>query len=123
MDSLDTNLDDLATTVDASEMLDTTDEGRLTSPLFSGARSKCYPAQCFWFSGTFKRGRPMRDTDPFSNIGKPVQDVESFSSFQRSLLKGKRNRELESVQDSQIEKVRMLSRQKGLHEFLEKRVD
>ena len=29
---VDTNLDDLATTVDASEMIDTTDVGRLTSP-------------------------------------------------------------------------------------------
>ena len=65
----------------------------------------------------------MRDTDPFSSIGKPMQDVESFSSFKGSLLKGKRNRDLESVQDSQIEKVRILSKQKGLHEFLEKRAD
>ena len=24
--------------------------------VFSGARSKCSPIQCFWFSGTFKRG-------------------------------------------------------------------
>ena len=30
--SLDPNLDDLASTVDASEMIDTTDVGRLTSP-------------------------------------------------------------------------------------------
>ena len=36
--SLDTNLDDLATTVDASEIHDTTDVGRLTSPLFSQER-------------------------------------------------------------------------------------
>ena len=53
-DSFDTNLDDLATTVDASEMLDTTDAGRLTSPLFSRVRSKCYPIWCFLFSDTFK---------------------------------------------------------------------
>ena len=33
--SLDTNLDDLATTVDASEVYDTADVGRLTSPLVS----------------------------------------------------------------------------------------
>ena len=36
--SPDTNLDDLATTVDASEMLDTTEVGRLTSPLCSQER-------------------------------------------------------------------------------------
>ena len=35
---LDTNLDDLATKVDASEMIDTTDVGRFTSPLFSQER-------------------------------------------------------------------------------------
>ena len=55
-DSLDMNLDDLATTLDASAMIDTTDVV-LTSPMFfSGARSTCYPIQCFWFSDTFKRG-------------------------------------------------------------------
>ena len=32
--SLDTNLDDLATTVDASDVHDTTEMGQLTSPLF-----------------------------------------------------------------------------------------
>ena len=31
----------------------------------------------------------MRDTDLFSSIGRPVRDVESFSSFERPLLKGK----------------------------------
>ena len=36
--SLDTNVDDLATTLDASEVCDTTDVGRLTSPLFSQER-------------------------------------------------------------------------------------
>ena len=36
--SLDTNLDDLATNVDASEVYDTTDMGRLTSPRFSQER-------------------------------------------------------------------------------------
>ena len=55
-DSLDQKLDDLSTTVDASEVYDRSDMGRLTSPLFSGARSECYPTQCFWLSDTFKRG-------------------------------------------------------------------
>ena len=35
---LDTNVDDLATTLDTSEVYDTTDVGRLTSPLFSKER-------------------------------------------------------------------------------------
>ena len=39
-DSLDTNLEDLANTVDAFEMLDTTDVGRMTSPLFSQKREE-----------------------------------------------------------------------------------
>ena len=58
----------------------------------------------------------MQDTDLFTSIGKSVSDtdllgigkrvrgVESFSNVERSLSKGKRNRELESVQLSQIEK-------------------
>ena len=36
--SLDTNLDDFATTVDASEFVNTTEVGQLTSPLFSQER-------------------------------------------------------------------------------------
>ena len=50
----------------------------------------------------------MRDVDPFSSFGKP-------------LSKGGRNRELERVQDSQMEKERILSEQK--HDFLEKKGD
>ena len=38
--SPDTNLDDLAITVDASEIHNTVDVGRLASPLFLRARSK-----------------------------------------------------------------------------------
>ena len=39
------------------------------------------------------------------------------------LSNSKRNRELESVQLSQMEKERILSEQKSLHEFLEKKAD
>ena len=31
----------------------------------------------------------MRDTDLFSSIGRPVRDVEYYSSFERPLLKAK----------------------------------
>ena len=69
------------------------------------------------------RGKTMRDVDPFSSLGKPVRDFEHFSSFERPMLKGKRNRELEGVQPSKMEKERILSAQKRLHEFLEKEAD
>ena len=49
--SLDTNVDDLATTLDAFEGCDTTDVGRLTSPLFSQE-----PGRCLLFSDTSKHG-------------------------------------------------------------------
>ena len=105
--SLDTNLDDLATTVDAFEMLDTTYVGRMTSPLFSQERE--VNAIKFSVSGSQAHscvGRAMRDVDPFSSIGKLVREIEPFSSFERPLSKGKRNRESESVQLSQMDKER-----------------
>ena len=50
--------------------------------------------------------------------GEPVRDAESFSSFEKPLLKGKRNREMENVQLSQMGKERILSEQNTLHDFL-----
>ena len=104
--SLDTNLDDLTTTVDASEIIDTTGVGQLTSPILSQERG--VSADPFNVSGSqalSSVGRPMRDTDLFSSNGGPVRDVESFSSFEKPLSKGKRIRELESVQLSEMEKI------------------
>ena len=46
----------------------------------------------------------MRDTYLSSSIGKPVRGVESVSNVERSSSKGKRNRELEKVQLSLMEK-------------------
>ena len=43
--SFDSDLDDLATIVDASEIIDTTG-GTVDFTTFSGARSKCLPIQC-----------------------------------------------------------------------------
>ena len=55
--SLDTILDDLATTVNASEVYGTTENGTVDfTTVFSGARNKCCPTRCFQFSGTFERG-------------------------------------------------------------------
>ena len=56
--SFDADFDNLATTVAASEM--PRHKRRVTvdfTTVFSGARSKCHPIQCFWFSRTFKRGK------------------------------------------------------------------
>ena len=41
----------------------------------------------------------------------------------RSLSKGKRNRELESVHLSQIEKETSLSEQRSLHDYLDKKAE
>ena len=55
--SLDTNVGDLATTLDASEVYDTTDVGRLTAPLFSQEREvNATPFSVCLFSDTFKHG-------------------------------------------------------------------
>ena len=82
--SLDANLDDLAATVYASEIIDTTEVGQFTSPLFSQERE--VSANPFSVSGSQTHSsvvRPMRDTDLFSSIGRPVRDVESFSRFEK----------------------------------------
>ena len=100
-DRLDTNLDDLATSVDASEVYDTTAVGRLTSPLFSQGREVSAHHSVFLF---------LRQVEPFSSFGKP-------------LSKGKRNRDLESVQDSQLIRERILSEQRDIHDFFEKKAD
>ena len=121
-DSLDTNFDLLATTVDASEMLNTTDVGRLTSPLFSEEREVNANPFCVYGSETHSSVESsMRDRDPFSSIEKPVRDVMSFSSFERLLLKGERNRELKSVQLSHMEKERTLTRLSDAQAELDRR--
>ena len=82
-DSLDTNLDDLATTVDASERIDTTDVQRLTSPLFSQEREvSATPVGVSCSQTQTSVGRPTRDTDLFSSIGR--ERSETLSLFQVS---------------------------------------
>ena len=90
--SLDTNFDDLATAVDASDMIDTTDVGLLTSPLFSQEHEvSAIPCSVSGFKTHASVERSRRDVGPFASFGKP-------------LSKGERHRELESVQPSQMEK-------------------
>ena len=54
----------------------------------------------------------VRDMDLFSSIGKLVRGVDSLSNVERSLSKGTRNRELESVQLSQMEMEKIPSEEK-----------
>ena len=61
---------------------------------------------------------PWHDTDP-RGIGKLARGVESFSSVERSLSEGKLDRELESMQLSQLEKSGILSERRSLHEYVE----
>ena len=51
------------------------------------------------------------------------RDVDPFPSFGRPLSKGKRNRDLESVQDSRLERERFLSERRDIHDFLQKKAD
>ena len=96
--SLDTNADDLATTLDASDI---SDVRRLTSPLFSQEREV----------GAIPFG--VSCSQPHSTIGKPRRDDDRCAGFQKSLSRWKRkiSRDSESVQDSQMERERMLSEQ------------
>ena len=87
--------------------------GQLTSPLFSQERE--VSAIVFSVSGSRTHSSvliPIRDTVLFSNIGRSVRDVDSCSSLEEPLSKGKRSRELESVQLSQVESGRILSARK-----------
>ena len=52
-----------------------------------------------------------------------MRDVEPFSSFGKPLTKGKRNPELESVQDSLIARERILSRQRNVFDLFQKKAD
>ena len=97
--SLDTNVDDLATAVDASETHDTTDAGRLTSPLFSQVREVSAIPLMFLVLRHFQAWRDPRG---------------ALIRFRRleTVVEKQRNRELESVQDFQRERERILSGQR-----------
>ena len=85
--------------------------GRLTSPLFSQEREVSaipFSASC---------------SQTHSSMDKSRRDVEQLSSFGKPLSKSKRNRDLEIVQDSQMERGRILSEQRDLRGFPEKKAD
>ena len=91
----------------------TTEMGQLTSPLFSQEREVSANPFCVSCSQTHSSVEKSRqDVDPFSSVEKSRLGVEPFSTFEKRLSKGKRNRELESEQDSQMEKERILSEQR-----------
>ena len=71
--SYDTNLDDPATTVDASEVYDTTGVGRLTSSRFAQEREAgavSSGVSCSQTHSCVEKSR--RDVEPFSSFGKPL---------------------------------------------------
>ena len=93
-------------------MPDTTDVGRLTSPLCTRERESSanpFGASCSQTHSSTEKS--VRKVESFSS-------AEPFSSFGKPLSKGKRVRDLESVQDSQMERERILSAQRGIHDFL-----
>ena len=80
--SLDTSIGDLATTLDASETIDTIEVAQFTSPPFSQERE--VSANPFSVSDSQAHSsveRPMRDTDLFSNSGDQCEVLSLPSSF------------------------------------------
>ena len=105
------NAYDLATTVDASEVCDTTDVGRLTSPLLSQEReisANPFGVLC---------------SQTHTSVEKSRRDVELCSPFGKPLSKGERNQDIGSVQGAQMERERILSEQGDIHDFLERKAD
>ena len=98
---LESNADYLATTLDASGAGDRSDVGRLTSPLFLQARGKCLP-----FIASLSHSR--------SSIEK---------SMTRNHNRRKSSRNSGSVQGSQTEREKILSEQRDLHNFFERKAD
>ena len=80
--SLNTNVDDLETTLDASEVYDTTDVGRLTSPLISQERevsATLFGVSCSQTDSSVERSR--RDVEPLSSFGEPLSKGKRKSRF------------------------------------------
>ena len=107
--SFNTDVNDLATTVAASEIAETLEVEELTSPLFTQERE--VSANLFGVSDFQQAGArgsqqqpasssvliPRQETD-LGSSGKPVRGNESFSIVERSLFRGKRDRDFEIVQ-------------------------
>ena len=99
--------------MDAFEIIDTTEVGQLTSPLFSQEREVSADPFCDYGSQTHssteksvRKVESFSSVDPHSCVERSVRNVERFSSFEpfssfeTLLSKGKRTRDLESVKDS-----------------------
>ena len=83
------NVDDLATTLDASEVCDMTDVGRLTSPLFFQQREV----------SAISFGVSCSQTQP--SMEHPSEMLSRIQASGNRCRKVKRNLDLERVQDSQ----------------------
>ena len=97
----------IATTLDASEVCDNRRGTLDFTTVFSGARSKCYLVWCLLFSDTFKHGEiQARCLSSFQALGNRCRQLKQ---------------DLGSVQDSQMERKTILSEQRDIHDFLEKK--
>ena len=78
------------------------------------------PSVSLAVASIFKRGKSLA-RHWFKEFGETRQRCSVI--VERSLSKGKRDREFESVQPSQREKQKILSERKNLHEHLDKEAD
>ena len=108
--SLELTADDLATALDASEAGDRSDVGRLASPLFPQERE----VSANTFGASFSHSH--------SSIEKSRRDMNQRASIETSMTR-KSSRDSGSVQGSQQERETILSEQRDLHNFLERKAD
>ena len=129
--SLTADTDDVRTVI-ASDITETIEAGQLTSPLITQERdvsANPFGASVFQqaaASGSQQQQASSSVINPWqtSNVGscgKPQRGDESSSNVERSLLKGRRDRDFVSVSLSQHDRERILSERRNIHEHLEKR--
>ena len=99
--------------------------GRLASPRFSQEHDvSAFTFSVFFLSDAFKRGETHACRCSVFKRGEILAGRWAVFKLQgNSCRKVKRNRELESVQDSQMERERILSEQRNIHDVLEKKAD
>ena len=121
--SFSTDIDNVPTIVAASDITDTFEAGQLTSPLFTQERevsANPFGVSVFWqAAASSSQQQPASSslanfwqTSDVGSFGKLKRGDESSSHVERSLLRGKRDREFGSVSLSQHEKKRILSERK-----------
>ena len=127
--SFTTDTDDVPNVV-VSDITETIEAGQLISPLFTQERE--VSATSFGVSffqqaaagGSQQQPAPsLWQTSNAGSCGKLQRSDESSSNVERSLMRGKRDRDFGSVSSSQHDWERILSERKKLHEYLEKEAE